>query len=125
MGGDATLMPRVKSKPVRLRFSERGEIAKTRAAAEIIEEMNLAGLDGTGKPFPPGVTKRQLDMHNTGRLHRDVEIFTTRIQYRAPHAQAVQAKYHFAGIPETGPWREEFERRVQQHLTENLTTSDE
>lgn len=117
-------MPRVKSKPVRLRFSERGEIAKTRAAAEIIEEMNLAGLNGNGEPFPPGATK-SLDMHDTGRLHRDVEIFTTRIQYRAPYAEALQAKYNFAGIPDSGPWRERFEQRVQELLKTDLTTTDD
>lgn len=112
-------MPNVKSKPVRLRLSERGEIAKTRAAKEIIEEMNRAGISADGTPFSPGVTKAQLDMHDTGRLHRDVEVFTTRLQYKAPYAEALQRKYNWCGIPETGPWRERFEQRVQELLRSN------
>lgn len=113
-------MPNVNSKPLRLRLSERGEIEKTRAAKEIIEEMNRAGISADGTPFPPGVTKQQLDMHDTGRLHRDCEVYTTRLQYKAPYAEALQQKYHWCGIPETGPWREKFEARVQELLNHNL-----
>lgn len=118
-------MPNVKAKPLRLRLSDRGEIAKTRAAKEIIEQMNRAGIGADGSPFPAGVTKAQLDMHDSGRLHRDCEVYTTRLQYKAPYANALQAKYNWCGIPESGPWREAYERLVQEILNGNLLTDDD
>lgn len=112
-------MPKIDSKPLRLRLSERGEIAKTRAAAEIIEEMNRAGFDATGQPFAKG--KGDIDMHQTGRLHRDFEAYTTRLQYKAPYARTLQDRYNWCGIPESGPWRDRFEQRVQEILNKEIT----
>ncbi len=117
-------MPNVKSKPVRLKLSDKGEIAKTRAAAEIIEEMNKAGISGDGTPFPPGVTKQVIDMHDTGRLHRDFEVYTTRLQYKAPYAELLQKKYNWCGIPTSGPWREKYEARVQELIKGEVSLSD-
>ena len=112
-------MPKIDSKPLRLRLSERGEIAKVRAAAIIIKEMNEAGISASGEPFPQGKT-RDIDMSDTGRLHRDFEAYTTRLQYRAPYARTLQKKYNWCGIPESGPWRERYEKLVQDILNNNL-----
>ena len=112
-------MPKIDSKPLRLRLSEKGEIAKVRAAAIIIQEMNEAGINADGEPFPQGKTK-EITMHDSGRLHRDFEAYTTRLQYRAPYARTLQAKYNWCGIPEDGPWRDRYEKLVQEILNQNL-----
>lgn len=110
---------KIDTKPLRFRLSERGEIAKVRAAARVIEEMNDAGISADGTPFPQGKT-RDITMHDSGRLHRDFEAYTTRLQYRAPYARMLQAKYNWCGIPADGPWRERFEKLVQEELNNNL-----
>lgn len=110
---------KIDSKPLRLRLSERGEIAKVRAAARVIEEMNKAGISADGSPFPDGKT-REITMHDSGLLHRDFEAYTTRLQYRQPYARHLQSKYNWCGIPGDGPWRERFEKLVQEELNSNL-----
>jgi hypothetical protein len=117
-------MPTVRTTPVRIRVSEEGEIALVRAALEVNRERCAQGIDANGQPFPPGKgDKRQLDMRDTGRLLSDVQVFSTRYQFQAPHAQAVDAKYHFAGVNDDAG-KAEIERRVQALLEREITSEE-
>lgn len=90
-------MARAKITPVRLYLSERGQIELTRAVLVVLDQQARDGIDAGGRPFPPGVTKR-IDLHDTGRLFRDVQVYTTRLQWQAPYAQQVERLYRFAGV---------------------------
>ena len=108
-------MANVKYKPLRIRITDAGKSAINAAAARIIEEMNKAGISGDGTPFPPGKT-REITMHQSGRMHRDFEAYTTRLQYKAPQAARWQELYNWCGIPEIGPWRDKYNAEVQRIL---------
>jgi hypothetical protein len=117
-------MAKVRTTPVRIRVSEEGSLALTRAALEVNRERCGRGLDANGQPFPPGKgEKRQLDMSDTGRLLSDVQVFSTRYQFQAPYAQAVDAAYHFAGVSDP-EGKAEIEKRVQDRLAAEITSEE-
>lgn len=105
-------MGKVTYKPLRIRVTDAGKSEMNRIAAEVIRDMNQSGISASGSPFPPGKT-RMITMHESGRLHRDFEAYTTRLQYKAPYAARWQAEYNWCGIPISGPWREEYVKRCQ------------
>jgi hypothetical protein len=117
-------MPNVRTTPVRIRVSEEGQIALVRAALEVNRERCERGIDADGRDFPPGKgDKARLDMHDTGRLLSDVQVYGTRYQFMAPHASAVQDKYNFAGVNDEAG-KAEIERRVQAILDREITSED-
>ena len=111
---------KIDTKPLRLKMQDSAKSEITALAARIIAEMNQAGYDKNGNVFPEGKT-RAITMHDTGRMHRDFEAYTTRLQYKAPYARLTDARYAWMGIPDSGPWREKFEKGVQEILTRNIT----
>lgn len=111
---------KIDTKPLRLKMNDSAKSEITALTARIIQTMNEAGYDANGNPFPAGVTKK-ITMHDSGRMHRDFEAYTTRLQYKAPYARHTQALYNWMGIPKDGPWRAMFEREVQAILDRNLT----
>ena len=110
-------MSKVNSKPLRLSLSPKASSAIQAAAAQVIAEMNRAGISGDGTPFPPGKT-REITMSESGRLHRDFTAYTTRVNWSAPYAKRWQELYNWAGIPAEGPWQAKFATRVQEIINE-------
>lgn len=114
-------MATVKTKPLRLVVTDKGRSDINALAARIIAEMNRAGISADGTPFKKGKGKKTgLTMEDSGRLHRDFEAYTTRIQWKAPYADVLQKLFHWAGLPASGPWREKFNAGVQQILNKEL-----
>ena len=111
---------KIDTKPLRLKMTDSAKSEITALAARIIQKMNEAGYDADGKPFPDGVTKK-ITMHDSGRMHRDFEAYTTRLQYKAPYARHTYALYNWMGIPKDGPWRAMYEREVQAIIDRHLT----
>jgi hypothetical protein len=114
-------MAKVRTTPVRIRVSDEGSLALTRAALEVNRERCAEGLDANGKPFPPGKgEKKKLDMEDSGRLLSDVQVFSTRYQFQAPYAQAVNERYHFAGVNDEAG-KAEIERRAGAKVAAEVT----
>jgi hypothetical protein len=115
-------MAKVRTTPVRIRVSDEGNLALTRAALEVNRERCGEGIDANGRPFPPGKgDKKQLDMSDSGRLLEDVQVYSTRYQFQAPYAQAVDAAYHFAGVNDEAG-KAEVERRAQAKVAAEVTS---
>lgn len=102
-----------------LRVSDAARARIAEIAAELIEEMNRAGISGDGTPFPKGKT-RDIDMHDTGRLHSDYRATSEGLSYNAPQAEALQRKYNWCGIPSSGVWRDRFEAKVKTIIEADL-----
>ena len=102
----------VRTTPVRLKVSDKGKIAMCRAALQTIREQSAAGISSTGAPYPPGKgEKTQLNMRDTGRMLSDVEVYSTRITFKAPYAEIVDSIYHVFGI--SPQYQERFEELCQ------------
>lgn len=100
---------RVSARPVQLKLSTRGRIEMARATLVILEKQARAGVSATGAAFGQGLEKR-IDLHDSGRLFRDVVIFRGRLSFRAPYAGFVADKWKFLAI--APQYRSEYERAV-------------
>lgn len=114
-------MARARVTPVRLYLSERGQIELTRAVLVVLDQQARDGIDADGRPFPPGVTKK-IDLHDTGRLFRDVQVYTTRLQWQAPYASVVQRLYRFAGV--APQYKAQLEAMVRGTIAREVRSAD-
>jgi hypothetical protein len=98
----------------RLALSEAGKEALARLGLELMERQARDGVSGSGAPLPPGV-----DLHQSGRLFRDVSTAGGVVQFRAPYAAQVNARYEFNSL--APQYRDEYLRRAAEIIRAHLT----
>lgn len=86
--------------PMRLYVDEAGLLATTQAVADLqVIQSRFGKVDGTGRPYPMGVTKQPVDMYDTSvMLTQALDVTAGKIVYYAPYASITQARYQWAGI---------------------------
>jgi hypothetical protein len=106
-------MAQVRLSLKKLGLSPKGQTDLARLALEFMERQASAGVSATGAPHPPGV-----DLHDTGRLWRDVVLYSGSVRFQAPYAAIVNAKYPFNNI--APQYHEEFMQRAAEILRREL-----
>jgi hypothetical protein len=106
-------MAQVRLSLKKLGLSPKGKTDLAALALEIMERQANAGVSATGAPHPPGV-----DLHDTGRLFRDVQLFAASVRFQAPYAAIVNARYPFNNI--APQYRDEFMQRAAEILRREL-----
>jgi hypothetical protein len=105
----------------RLGVTEKGRTALARIALEIMEEQARNGISATGAPHGQGRDK-PIDLHDTGRLWRDVILHGGQIKFQSPYSAAVNERFPFNSI--APQYREEFLRRVAEALRGELAAEE-
>lgn len=97
---------------IRIFVEEPGQQLAAEEVREVIKEQSGDGISASGSPFPTGVTKDPLTMYDTGLMQDgDVTVTPGRIEYTAPYAGIVEAKYNWAGV--SPQYMTEVDRRLQ------------
>jgi hypothetical protein len=100
-----------------LGLSDKGKIELARLALEFMEKQARDGISATGAPHGQGRDK-PIDLHDTGRLFRDVLLYSGSVRFQAPYASHVNQAHPFAGIAPQN--REEFLRRAAEIMRREL-----
>jgi hypothetical protein len=102
----------------RLGLSAAGKEALAELAREFMQKQARAGISADGAPLPPSV-----DLHQSGRLFRDVTIQPNgEIRFNAPYAATVNARYGFAGI--APQYRAEYAQRAAEIVRAHLVAEE-
>jgi hypothetical protein len=108
-------MAQVRLSLKKLGLSPKGKTDLAALALEFMERQASAGISATGAPHPPGV-----DLHDTGRLWRDVVLYGGSVRFQAPYAAVVNSKYPFSNL--APQFHEEFMQRAAEILKAELTS---
>jgi hypothetical protein len=106
-------MAQVRLSLKKLGLSPKGQTDLARLALEFMERQASAGVSATGAPHPPGV-----DLHDTGRLWRDVVLYSGSVRFQAPYSGVVNARYPFNNI--APQFHEEFLQRAAEIMRREL-----